>query len=139
MSSVIKKDWTTKAGYRALVIYVNGSHNCGYVVLPESHPAYKFPYYEFSWDNEGEDKEVSSIQIAVNDIYVHGGLTFASNTIADENLQNSWVFGFDAAHLGDATNMLGEYGDPDDTFKDIDYMADECETLADQLKLIKEK
>ncbi len=108
MAHEIKKEWTTKAGLKAYVLFVNGSHHCGYVESPEK-------FIEDSYDSH-------------YDIDVHGGLTFAG-TISDIN--ESWLFGFDAAHLGDKTAYSN---DPGDIFRDLDYMINECEALAKQIK-----
>ena len=87
---------------------MNGSHHCGYVAVPEK-------YIE-----ESHNKHYN--------LEVHGGLTFAG-TISD--IDESWLFGFDAAHLGDATTYSSY---PGDTFKDVYYMTNECELLAKQIK-----
>ena len=118
MSHTIEKEWTTKAGHNAYVLYVNNSHNCGYVAVPKDHPWHEDDYYKHY------------------NIEVHGGLTFAG-TITD--IDESWLFGFDAAHLGDKTNMHGMemLQEPGDTFKDVDYMANQCELLSRQIKEMK--
>ncbi len=104
MAHTIEKQWVTEAGLNAYILYVNGSHHCGYVESPE----------KFRGDNYDEHY----------DIDVHGGLTF-SDTI--EDIDEPWLFGFDAAHSDDKP----EYGG---TFKDVDYMTKECELLAKQLQ-----
>ena len=111
MSRVIKKEWVTEAGLNAYVLYVDNSHHCGYVAVPE----------KYIGDNYDEHY----------DIDVHGGLTFASTII---DIDEKWLFGFDAAHSGDKTAYINR---PGDTFKDVDYMANECEKLAKQLKELK--
>ena len=114
MAHKIKKEWTTSEGYKAFVLFVSDSHHCGYVAVDNTHPWYKDDYDEHY------------------DINIHGGLTFAGNIddIAPES-SNTWLFGFDAAHLGDKT----KYSDyPGDTFKDVTYMENECNNLSLQLK-----
>lgn len=107
MSKIVVKDWVTEAGYRALVLYIDDSHNCGYVLIPKTHP--------YSDDDYEEHYNMG----------VHGGLTFAGK-LAESNL---WAFGFDAAHSGDKTKYW-----LDGTFRDTEYMAKECERLAKQLR-----
>jgi hypothetical protein len=113
MAHLIEREWMTKAGLKAVVLYVNDSHNCGYIVLGKEHQYFGKGYYD------------------VPDFEVHGGLTFAGNIedVAPEG--ETWALGFDAAHMGDKT--FG-YSAPGDTFKDVDYMANECESLAEQIK-----
>ena len=108
MAYTIEKEWVTEAGLKAYVLFINESHNCGYVESPK----------EFEGDDYTEHY----------DIYVHGDLTFAGE---HRDIDIKWLFGFDAAHLGDKT-AHGDY--PGDTFRDVNYMAKECESLATQLK-----
>jgi len=113
MGHKIKKEWTTEAGLKAVVLFVNDSHHCGYVIVPEDH----------KWYGDSYDKHY--------DVDVHGGLTYADTVYWEEGDNYGWAFGFDAAHLGDETLYSR---DPGDTFKDVDYMAKECESLARQIK-----
>ena len=46
MPSIIEKDWITKAGLRAVVLFVNNDHRCGYVMLPHNHFLNGIDYYE---------------------------------------------------------------------------------------------
>lgn len=57
---------------------------CGYVILPIEHPCYNMDYNTIHQHF---------------DIDVHGGLTYAEETIADG--VSYWVVGFDTAHCGD--------------------------------------
>lgn len=109
---------------------------CGYVGVGKSHPFFKKGY-----SNE-----------LLNDIRVHGGLTFASPCFEDGevgichpddgNDERFW-FGFDCAHAGDyipvayrevkfmeALNAL--FGHRADQYRDIDYVVGETKRLADQ-------
>ena len=113
MPHKIEREWTTEAGLKAAVLYVNDSHNCGYVEVPADH----------KWYEDGYDIHY--------DLDVHGGLTYADNVYWKDGDNYGWAFGFDAAHLGDKTTYSHDAGD---TFKDVDYMAKECETLAKQIK-----
>lgn len=55
MKTVVKQG--IYGGYDYLVLFVNGSHYCGYVKIPESHPFHGRPYDYI-------------------DVDCHGGLTF---------------------------------------------------------------
>lgn len=109
---------------------------CGYVTLPESHPWY---------GNEMEEIHVE----------VHGGLTF--NMVKDER----HIIGFDCAHKNDVIPAVKEVDiemqkiSPDiyerltkdatemkikeiQTYKNIEFVKNECEKLVDQLIDVKE-
>jgi hypothetical protein len=116
----VKKDWITKAGLRAVVLFVHNSHHCGYVAVSTDSP-----YFGKGYDDE-----------ALGFVAVHGGLTFSESSASlkeDHPLKSvesvSW-FGFDCAHLGDATAHLSHDGD---VFRDVSYVESECESLAEQL------
>ena len=140
---MIDKIFTTKTGYPAYVVYVNNSHYCGYVAIPKTHPAYRLDYYTYNVDIDDITQElVNQLPVIhkINKIEVHGGLTFADDHLGREKVfisedKEKWVFGFDAAHSGDKTAYTNFEGD---TFKDLDYMTEECEKLAQQLKDIED-
>ena len=105
----------------------------GYVGIDIIHHLYKMDY----------------VMDYCNRFQVHGGITYSGNgegmqdgpLFKDEFLQY-WAFGFDCAHGGDmwATPKILEekLGKPfalfpGDTYKDIDFVIKECESLADQL------
>jgi len=67
---------------------------------------------------------------------VHGGITYSGTCdwiVGD--FEHAWWFGFDCSHAGDAT-LPGPYGANNfsgDIFRDVAYVKEECEKLADQL------
>lgn len=96
-------------------------HLCGYVGVGPGHPDYERSY---------EDSDL-------NDIDVHGGLTFAGGCrgpVYHESASGEpalWWFGFDSAHIGD---LLPAYHKNErGTYKDVSYMRAECARLAKQL------
>ena len=112
-----KKDWTytCENGIQfdcSIRRVTRSGHLCGYVTLtPDSD------YFGRDYDN-----------IPVN---CHGGLTYASES------GSNWIVGFDCAHLGDLKpfyNDMEIYGN-DGTYRDMDYVTRECETLCDQLSI----
>ena len=118
------KFWIDGAsGYDCLILRMEWSgHLTVYVRVPVGHP----------W--HGKDYDAI-------DADVHGGLTYASDRrpmrIIDgekaevpDAPQGYWV-GFDAAHLGDLTPR---YPHETDTYRDMDYMANECALLAKQAR-----
>lgn len=113
----LHKKWTTKSGLEAAIILASPTypHYCGYVAVPESHPAYGADYanYPSEKDRDMWKPEALHIQDQVNDISVHGGLTYGEETkilkgddeaYPAESEDNMYWFGFDAAHAGDAVD-----------------------------------
>lgn len=97
---------------------------CGYVGVPEGHPAYGKRYDAVEAD-------------------VHGGLTYAkecAGPICHEKVDSApevWWLGFDCSHYSDL--MPGSYGDQGfmsafGVYRDQVYVRAECERLADQLR-----
>jgi hypothetical protein len=107
-------------GFKCRIKRVPGmGHLCGYVGVPESHP----------WFNKNYDD--------VDDIYVHGGLTYSEHGHSD--LFGLWVFGFDCAHSGDLIpDSVMRYGicGQHDTYRDFEYVKRETESLARQLAAV---
>ena len=121
-------EWKTKAGLPALIVRNPVMGNlCGYVAVPPGHPWHGRHY--------GDGIEVA----------VHGGLTYGDEC-ADHichvpepgEPDDVWWLGFDCGHAGDAMPGLSLYPalratkDAGYTYKDIDYVRDECERLAEQ-------
>lgn len=105
---------------------------CGYVGVNESHA-----YYEKDCD------EVVAID-------VHGGITFSDrcrkgSNIGPTPLENEsdkvWWLGFHCAHWDDVQPYFGKImraDFPEVTYKNIDYVIAEINSLAEQLAPIKE-
>jgi hypothetical protein len=119
LNELIKKEgdflewlYTTKSGiiYKCRIIRnKNLGHLCGYVILTKDNTLFKKHYDDIS-------------------VYVHGGLTFS------DFYQDEWMIGFDCAHHGDITPGCG-YEDLSymGTYKNMDFVKSECETLAEQV------
>lgn len=158
-TSVLKKDWVTAAGYRAVVLEFLG-HNNGYVAIPESHPLFGVDYstpadcLTFPADeplgNRGVLQLVCSNGEPRPDVVfdVHGGLTFASDKLSQVSVLEDgklWWYGFDCAHYGDANSpeyleaQREKYPDmpfmwqADGVYRTVEYVTAECESLAEQL------
>ena len=123
-SSIIEKQWTTKAGLDAVVAVMSfydgyKHHRCGYVQVPVDHPWYGEDYYADSGDI---------------DIDVHGGLTFSGQPVG---IDHGWWFGFDCAHLGDGViEPHSEYDlalSGDGPAKSLEFCEAECESMAAQI------
>lgn len=124
-------DPTTKA--TCLIVRNHMGALCGYVGVPEGHPAFEKDYNEV-------------------DYYAHGGLTFASFCVEDEKENGIchvpfpgepdrvWWLGFDCGHAGDLIPEMEAYyrqagisSTMMETYKDIAYVRQECLDLAKQL------
>lgn len=126
-------------------------HYCGYVGVPKNHPAHGMDYYfsDYEDDEDGKitEKELTSLQKAINDIHVHGGLTYARadapGGIDNKLVKDYWWFGFDCGHFGDASPVLLNidgihlknlsFG----VFRDFNYVKEQTINLAEQLSKIK--
>lgn len=112
--------WTSESGYECLVLRHDITWNLnGYVRIPEGHPFSKLCYDEI------HDKY---------EIDVHGGLTFSGTLLAEKT---KWI-GFDTCHSGDyspkiSSKRVGMYG-LERTYKNIDYVKNQCEELAWQCR-----
>jgi hypothetical protein len=120
-------EWRSPHGYPLLM--VRGPHGnwCGYVGLPPGHP----------WHGKGTGDV---------DADVHGGLTYADacqgevcHMPAPGEPDGVWWLGFDCAHAFDVmpamTALLKTIGHGHDlggTYRDLDYVKAECESLAAQ-------
>ena len=152
MNTKIVKEWITESGLKAYVVVgLTGTYN-GYVAVDKDSPYYELDYYVGSVDfddlDKWDDKKKCIAQAYLNEIEVHGGLTFSGNLLDT----NECVFGFDCSHAWDhgsqelALETFPEekkYIDTyfnvtkpfmlDASFKDLDYVVKQCEKLADQL------
>lgn len=119
-------------------------HLCGYVAVPEGHPAYGLDY--------------DAVHQRLESLDVHGGLTYARACGEDpvqgvchvkaDGKPEVWWLGFDCAHLGDLCPSMGMGGatrsclesagidgshNDRDIYKNISFVTNECERLAAQL------
>jgi hypothetical protein len=115
-------------GFPCLILRNDQGNLCGYVAVPPDHPG-----------------------INRDDLSVHGGVTYGSKCHGNichvpepgEPDDVYWI-GFDCAHWRDVRpgsevfwRKIGiETDDPKATYKDINYVRGECESLAAQLALL---
>jgi len=109
-------------------------HWCGYVAVPKDSKLHGKSY----WTSTDSENGLSEVEKAINDIDIHGGLTFASNL----KKGSAWYFGFDCAHLNDLVLYMFDYSSilsEGSVYKDKEFVIKECESLAEQLsKIIKD-
>lgn len=144
----LEKDWITEAGLRAVVLFVNNSHRCGYVQLPHNHflnginysestPLLEKAYNKAIEGTLGKRGPIlillasgDKLRMTPNMVFdVHGGITYSDGFSSRPVPSDNWWYGFDCAHLGDRT----KYND-DGEFRSVEYVAAECESLAKQIK-----
>jgi len=129
---------------KCIVIGFSTGQRCGYVGVPKGHRLYGKDYTDL-YDFEEEKGDY---------IEVHGGLTFSQKSDRPSyplNDENTWWFGFDTAHYGDAKDMdlvkelnykttTKAYQEMErkyptgGTVRTTQYCIRECENLADQLQ-----
>lgn len=161
MSYQVERDWTTQAGFRAVVTMSDMGHRCGYVGLPKEHPLYGAEYSDPSpaltapSNDEPVGKRGVITLLCVTPermtspelvFDVHGSLTFSGNGHGRYPvLSDLWWFGYDCGHAGDGKSpeylqeMCERYpGSPimwkdDGEFRSLEYCMNECESLARQI------
>lgn len=113
-------------GYRCFIQrHPELKHLCGYVELPKEHKLYG----KDNMDNE----EI------FNEIDVHGGVTYTGEIrFKQPNYTIDYVVGFDCGHWTDYVPFSLPWGMnkiiANETYKDIEYVTNECKNLAKQLK-----
>lgn len=103
-------------------------HLCGYVSVPEIHPAFGKKVWGF-----GEESEYDQIQLRVFGLDVHGGITYSEKGLPraiHDRIGEVWTFGFDCAHAGD---LRPEWPEDGGTYRHLEYVKAEVESLARQL------
>lgn len=116
---------------------------CGYVGVRDGHPAYgmhgNVTDYSIEEVAAGLDKRKVAIHTKINDLKVHGGLTYSGTD--EKRGKDRWWFGFDCAHAGDfcpACEDIAQLGLPTGwgdviSYRNLAYVIEQCEQLADQL------
>ncbi|RYZ78273.1 MAG: hypothetical protein EOP04_30035 [Proteobacteria bacterium] len=107
-----EKLWTYK-GYELSIKRTPApmQHLCGYIEIKDDHP----------WFGQVDES-----------ITVHGGVTFSGFN------GDVWRLGFDCAHFGDLMpGMVETFGDllNQQTYRDMEFVQKECESLADQAEI----
>jgi hypothetical protein len=149
MKNVVKQ-WKTKAGLQAVILFVSESHHCGYVAVEQDHPLYEVDYSTAvpglslpDTTPVGDRGILALFSMACNGsteglspgcyFDVHGSITYAGgNDGYPVEGSGLWWFGFDCHHSGDASMKYQSF-EPDAVFRDADYVERHCESLAKQL------
>lgn len=146
MEFEVERDWVTAAGFRAVAIFNHHfGHRCGYVGVPNGHPLHGADYAEptdaLLPPGEGEQigkRSLIPLLVAAGNpelmtapdvvFDVHGGLTYSGGNGKYPVESDLWWLGFDCGHAGDRTryNLDGEE-------RSLEYVVDECESLARQI------
>lgn len=121
------------AGFQWMTVHNGGGYRCGYVRIPKGHPWHGVNY--------SDD--------AVEDVLIHGGLTFSEADKPCEAVgeDDAWWHGFDCAHCDDkpdpelpgVSNASMEFwrsfeGTPGNPaqIRDQEYVEAECRSLCEQ-------
>lgn len=135
----VEADWISKAGLRCVVIASQAGWRCGYVAVGQTHPLYGHYYSRLSPYLKRGGVFYSPVEFFT----VHGDITFSDFGNYYLLPKNSFWFGFDCAHSGDAfdPDLL-----PEDTpecrnavlnrpgiVRTLEFVKEECESLARQL------
>jgi hypothetical protein len=150
LSEPDKRQWADEAtGLPCLIARGPMGALCGYVGVSPDHPAYGRHYYSPSYDEDGNATVPTALDKAIDDLDVHGGLTYARacdgsaedrgicHVPGDSEPDHVWWFGFDCAHSGDYAPDLRsktpweEYGV--ESYRTLSYVAEQCASLAKQL------
>lgn len=149
-----RKEWLDgSTGYACLAQRGPSGAWCGYVAVPRDHPARGRSYYSDNFDiasvlQDADVRASAIVQQAINEIRVHGGLTFAGDRDHAEAPEDAWWFGFDCAHAGDYSPKYGRVDHPVlglgrptgwggvITYRTLGYVEGEIASLADQLARI---
>lgn len=75
--------------YHFIILSIRGSHPCAYIELDKDHPFYGHDYDEEIFD----------------DMPVHCGLTYSKDYLQVADIKDTWIIGWDYAHLGDYVTM----------------------------------
>lgn len=117
--------WTSKVGLECYALrWSYSDHWRGYVVIPEGHIFYMKDYDDCIKKPPCEEGLGYCKHTARDMLDVHGGITYAD--WAAWNLPKVWLLGFDCGHVYDDPMFGG-------TYKDLDFVKNECEHLAEQL------
>lgn len=114
-------------------------HWCGYVGVTKDHPCYGMDYSS----DYSSSEEISIARKKLNNINVHGGLTYSTDYLHFQPEKDLWWFGFDCAHAGDLSmitnsiNFEERWAVTRETYKDKEYVEKEVRSLARQLSKIK--
>lgn len=159
MAYEVDRKWHCQ-GYTCVVVSTDMGHRCGYVGVPKSHPLYGKEYgdpmpeiTQKDLDDEPIGKRgivpiflfaCGSRDTVSLDLYfdIHGGLTYSKGNDYPIDQPETWWFGFDCAHSGDAPDddifrRLG--GENSKHYQRVGairseaYVVAECESLARQL------
>ena len=154
----IQKTFVTSAGYTGVIVLNHMGYRCGYCIIPATHVCFNLHYY--SSDSETDSKTEPYLTLAqkeIDNISVHGGLTFSGSlSFPETDIIDSFGFGFDCGHAGDAQDLEAIYDSDVDrgmfikiglmdmpglnnTIRTEEYVREEIESLSNQLQVIDNK
>jgi len=136
------------AGLTCMILTHDMGHRCGYVLVPKHHVFHGVDYGDCINPEHKNEKHCYCGDTPESRLSAHGGITFGGG------LQDykGWWFGFDCAHHGDAQDpsiMSPDMKKKAELNPDIylrtgghirsaEYVANECQNLASQLRSMME-
>ena len=160
------KEWTTKAGYPAVIMLMESGNINGYVGVEEDSILYGMNYYRYDSsleETKSWSKSKINLQKKINNISVHGELTYSREGDNEYLPGGYWWFGFDTMRAGDGKNfnlakkelwknmtyeekkqfesireIYEKHPNINDIWRKQGYVEEQCELLAKQLKKIEE-
>lgn len=132
---------------------------CGYVNVGKEHPLFGLEYGDYVKVSPEiiatkriDMSKIDIISLICHDkdriknnelpisllLSVHGGITWASDNVPNEDSDGNWWFGFDCGHAGDLIPSFADMHILDDLFgesvyRDMEYVKNECIQLCNQL------
>jgi len=165
MTHTIEKVWEHEGSTCVVLMNNSTGHRCGYVGVSKDHPFFGLDYsakcpdsFKTIWDRikEGPIGKMGVIDLftldpenpRVGNIFdVHGGITYSGgNDNYPITKENTWWFGYDCGHNGDARDLSVlsdaqreiEFRFPTGgVVRTLEYCISECESLSKQLTEMK--
>ena len=114
----IEREWVTESGLSARVIIIDRTKDFTEkklsMIMPDFTNTLKYRCGYVKVDRENKNYKLSYDDL--EDVYVHGGVTFS------DFIDGEYWFGFDCAHYNDSFEI-----------QSLEYCVYECENLAKQL------
>ena len=149
---LLEKVWKYNK-YICAILALDSGHRCGYVGVNKDSKLFGIDCIKDIKDKFKIDKKEVSLDLLIN---VHGGITYTEmnrNFFPIYTEEETWFFGFDCAHLGDAqdpklidtfrkqyyknNSIFQDY--PEDKIRTLDYCIDECNFMAKQFEQLERK
>lgn len=125
----------------AVLRHPHTGHLCGYVRVPRGKLYDKIVRRgkQPGWEWAGKLRRAPAYTWVERRVTVHGGLTWAGKFRGRYQLERGLWVGFDCAHAGDLMPKLQFKNVQQNIYRDMQYVTNECQILATQIKTVMEK